>query len=479
MSDAIETSVSSVEVVGGSGDVQLRNTGALVVGGVSSATGITSSGDVLVTAASISVDEAIRSVGSSSIDLEATSGALTISQPVTILTGSGGTFSGTASGEIVVQGSGSIQTQTGVVAAIPTPLIATPLEQNGSTVSAEGNAQIDVLINDAGSNYEIRVDWADGTIDQLASLTDPVLGGTTYSFEHNYISNPNASDAASTIIATVSVEYDYRVSANGIQLFSGGASVVATTEVELIPPGQGIAPAISFIAATPVRISSPEIIVSVADPIQTIATQQSQTADVTIGTSTSVSAPEKQLIIRVVTPSGDEGEDIQLSMDELEDLLSLYRRLPDNRYRIYLVMEDGNARLIVDVAVREGRPVDPSATEDETPERPPMELTASPEADVLQAIEGLRTDATRATSVEATPENLSVPIVEPSQEEGTETSLTEGEAGKAATASLLAGSILWRSKRARALRRAMYPKPEGISFSKAARRRRSLQSSQK
>ena len=57
-------------------------------------------------------------------------------------------------------------------------------------------------------------------------------------------------------------------------------------------------------------------------------------------------------------------------MTELEDLLGLYQRLPDNRYRIYLIMEDGNARLIVDVAIRDGKPVDPSAVEDELPERP-------------------------------------------------------------------------------------------------------------
>jgi len=42
------------------------------------------------------------------------------------------------------------------------------------------------------------------------------------------------------------------------------------------------------------------------------------------------------------------------------------RRLPDDRYRIYLILEGGNEeRLVIDVLVRDGRPVEPGDAADE------------------------------------------------------------------------------------------------------------------
>ena len=39
------------------------------------------------------------------------------------------------------------------------------------------------------------------------------------------------------------------------------------------------------------------------------------------------------------------------------------RRLPDDHYRIYLMLEGGNEeRLVMDVFVRDGRPVEPADT---------------------------------------------------------------------------------------------------------------------
>jgi len=43
----------------------------------------------------------------------------------------------------------------------------------------------------------------------------------------------------------------------------------------------------------------------------------------------------------------------------LSDLPGLFKKLPDGRYQVYL-LEEGHLRLVIDVAVRQGRAVDPS-----------------------------------------------------------------------------------------------------------------------
>jgi hypothetical protein len=64
-----------------------------------------------------------------------------------------------------------------------------------------------------------------------------------------------------------------------------------------------------------------------------------------------------------------------MQLDDLSNLTDVLKRLPDNHYRVYLILEDGTARLVRDVAVRQGRPVDPTSQSDETPERPPLTTT--------------------------------------------------------------------------------------------------------
>ena len=58
---------------------------------------------------------------------------------------------------------------------------------------------------------------------------------------------------------------------------------------------------------------------------------------------------------------------MKLSTEWLTNLPAVLRRLPDDRYRIYLLLEGGNEeRLVIDVLVRDGRPVEPDDTADES-----------------------------------------------------------------------------------------------------------------
>jgi hypothetical protein len=82
---------------------------------------------------------------------------------------------------------------------------------------------------------------------------------------------------------------------------------------------------------------------------------------------------EQKLMLRVVFPSGREGDPVWLEDDALKDLNSLFRTFPDNRYRVYLVRPDGTRRLVLEVDVVDGRPIDLSDESEEILDRPAME----------------------------------------------------------------------------------------------------------
>ena len=70
----------------------------------------------------------------------------------------------------------------------------------------------------------------------------------------------------------------------------------------------------------------------------------------------------------VLIPIDDEGHFIEekvleLPEEWLKDLTGIFQRLPDDRYRIYLVMPGNEERRVMDVFVRDGRPFDPSESQ--------------------------------------------------------------------------------------------------------------------
>ncbi|HZN36079.1 MAG TPA: hypothetical protein VFB80_19750, partial [Pirellulaceae bacterium] len=97
----------------------------------------------------------------------------------------------------------------------------------------------------------------------------------------------------------------------------------------------------------------------------------------------------RYLEIRLVVPNGDgsfrEEFVMNLSADMLTDLLAVFRRLPDDRYRVYLMLA-GNAeeRLVIDVLVRDGKPVEPleQAGDEAAPEMALPPVPAAPPAPV-------------------------------------------------------------------------------------------------
>ncbi len=87
----------------------------------------------------------------------------------------------------------------------------------------------------------------------------------------------------------------------------------------------------------------------------------------------SVAGAEPRLVLRIVSPDGieDRLHDEPLGDDVLDNLQGLFRRLPDGRYRVYLIQPDGVERLVVDVLVEQGRRIE---LEDEpADDAPPVE----------------------------------------------------------------------------------------------------------
>jgi hypothetical protein len=48
-------------------------------------------------------------------------------------------------------------------------------------------------------------------------------------------------------------------------------------------------------------------------------------------------------------------EDIRIDEEYLRNLPELFERLPDDRYRLYMIREDGVAQMVTDVIIRGGR----------------------------------------------------------------------------------------------------------------------------
>jgi hypothetical protein len=73
----------------------------------------------------------------------------------------------------------------------------------------------------------------------------------------------------------------------------------------------------------------------------------------------------RSYVLRVITPVNEQGEvesseDISLTEEDIFDLSTgkLFQRLGDNRYRIYMIREDGNQVLLKDFYLRNHRPIE-------------------------------------------------------------------------------------------------------------------------
>jgi hypothetical protein len=371
-SDALETDVENIAARNdgsagsgpATGDIQVVNVGPrLVVTTVDSLAGVvnTGSGNVLLTSAGdVLVAADITTFGGQRTGSAASRGRIVV----------------TADGEITLAGGVTVSTGTGWLRHDPPPVQVrlVPVDQGGSDVSSLGYALIEVTVNDPGANFQLQIDWSDGTIDTVPLSTsvdgvNRVNSGQTYRFGHFYSGNPDPGNPAAPIPVSVIVGYDGRVATdpagglqaiNGITFVESGQVLSTTVDTRLTVPGTGLFSTIKVfhIEVTPVELQAPAAFVSVTNPVAYSVDQTEVNTVLSLDVDTA-QIGEMRLFFRRVDASGFEGDDVSMPSELLEGgLIEVFQGFPNGHYRIYLQdASSDQVRVVRDVHVYQGRVV--------------------------------------------------------------------------------------------------------------------------
>jgi hypothetical protein len=398
------------------GSIDLFESDGLIIGAIDSVTGIENTnsqgGDVVVTAAGeLSVQQPVRNAGGGDTVLTAGGASLQIDAPVANSSGNGnvelsssgdlvisntassvdiqadgGRIIGRAGGDVFFSVGTVIQTGTGFIevtaGTIDPAVILVPVDQGGANVDAAGNALIEVSVTaPAGQNFEILVDWSDGTIDRyLLPQQAPFDGSQIYTFRHTYTGPPDPINPAAPIPVQVTVAFDGRLPAgsgeadNGIVFYRASDHFIdATVADTLTVPGEGV---FGFIIIVESEIEVIELRRTQADVLlanQTVVIgQQSNPLEAQAVELDVQASSTARLFLRRVDSSGKESDDIQLDIAMLEaGLLPALSRLPNGRYRVYYQEQNSERiRMVQEVNVYQGRVV-PQDFRSDTSERQP------------------------------------------------------------------------------------------------------------
>jgi plastocyanin len=228
-----------------------------------------------------------------------------------------------------------------------------PLQQDSTTTLTVSIAQA------AGQLFQVGISFSDGTTETLTS------GPGILNIQHLFQQNPNEFNPAAPIPIIVTV------------IDSSGHQVVVTSIVTV--PGTGLFPfrleespyGAQLQIPITVRIDALNTLQAAPQAVLQSVAQRGILAE-------AVSVGGRSVTLRVVKPTGEDGDPVLLSDDMLSDLPRLFKKLPDGRYRIYL-SDDGRQRVVIDVFIRQGKAVDPGDEAEGTQDRPPTTQIESTE----------------------------------------------------------------------------------------------------
>jgi hypothetical protein len=371
----LSTATALLAATTGLGNLQIDNSGTLDIGNVSGVAGLTTTGGgsiALVNVGSISVSAPVTSAGGGSIliNADATAGTsnLTISGPIAALGGGSINLIADRSltildsgqiNDISVQGTGQIiasaqsytigpnvllTSGTGAISEVPVSLTNVSSPQ----ISSLGDSSITGNIGQAGDrNLTVTVDWADGAV-----TSTPVAAAGAFDVAHEYIGDPNKGNAQDPVSATVTVTSDPNI------VFTGVNPVSAVVQAAI--PGTGLTVFVTQLTQTVVLTTV--MIIRLEEPVQLAApVAAAEPAPIVVPPATQEkTTDERQVVLSVITATGDEKSVVRLPVGVLDDLPSLFQKLPDGHYRVYL-NEPGakHLRRVIDVQLRQGRPVAP------------------------------------------------------------------------------------------------------------------------
>ncbi|MCL4205578.1 MAG: hypothetical protein KJ000_24115 [Pirellulaceae bacterium] len=386
-SDALETAIDVLAFRNlSTGDVQITNTGDLAIGTLGTVVG----GSAGTGSIALKADGDIDIVN----DIQTSGGALENGEGL-ILIDAGGSIN-LQDGVVVQTGTGQVKglpTENEANETVPTPpppiaVVVVPVDQGGSNVNSAGIGYIDVTVNDPGVvNYQIEVDWGDGTVltyrpEGTFSGGNDFVSEDTYRLSYVYQPDnlPDPENPAAPIPVKVTIRYDGRNVEDsaggfvrGIVFREGGGELSTTVETELTVPGTGLFGFVkvteSVIVPVELRPITPVVYV-LTDVAPTIRQEEMYALQAAAAEQASIGA--MRIFFRRVDAAGKEGPDVELPLDAFDrGLDTLFRKFPNGHYRVYL--QEANSqriRLIREIHVYQGRIV-PADFRDDVMERQP------------------------------------------------------------------------------------------------------------
>ena len=240
---------------------------------------------------------------------------------------------------------------------------------DATDVTTGGIATFTLRFDDPGTErLLVHIDWGDDKPDAI--WFDPSATPITHTFEHRYDRPPNpANPSAPITIKAYVTDDDYGILGMDEPGISGEVSA------QIKNPGIGVEP--FRIDTTPrvPQLTFPvrEVPLFVPNNTGPMFTAQQNYA---LGGSSgeAPAASYRYFELRVIDPEGNESKGYLLPSNVLEDLPGLFRTLPDNHYRIYVVNTETNVpRLVIEVFVRNGKMIDPGDDSEGTRDRPPTD----------------------------------------------------------------------------------------------------------
>ncbi|WP_442484114.1 PKD domain-containing protein [Aeoliella sp. SH292] len=243
-------------------------------------------------------------------------------------------------------------------------------------ITSGGTTTLTLTFSDPGADsFEILVAWGENQHLPLAErwVVEQVYAGPTpgtFVLQHKYDGPPNPNDISGDVPISVVIRDD---DFHNPQTLAVGESNIMTVAVG--QPGTDDAKFAIDTSADIPTVEFPALVEAVATFDYTSGNVQlAQTNNIESGGGDVSSSSERFFRLHVVLPDGRMLEGIRLPDGAMDDLSKLFARLPDNHYRIYMVRSDNQSeRLVLDVVVRDHRPIDPSDASDGTRDRPPTE----------------------------------------------------------------------------------------------------------
>ncbi|HMO87472.1 MAG TPA: PKD domain-containing protein, partial [Lacipirellulaceae bacterium] len=293
---------------------------------------------------------------------------------------------------------------------------------SATDVNAFGQTTLTLEFSDPGADeFEILVDWGDKLHlppDQRFVVAAVHTGPTptTFVLTHTYAGPPDPLDPAADIKISVKIRDD--------DFGTPGVLAIGESNLEfavITNPGEGnkfvridLSPRVPMLTF-PVRPISPPAL-----PGAKAVVESSSLGELQGSSGEALASSERFFELRIVDAQGDDVlPGYRLPPDVLDNLPALFRRLPDNTYRIYLVQGDSTSvaqvdRLVIEVVVRNGRMIDPGDDAEGARDRPPTDEAPAPNIDLpaadAPADQGARFDGPRPDSA-ASREPLTVGLL--------------------------------------------------------------------